>query len=606
MAIINIGKNNNYKAEKSFVPDYVDYVIEREMEEHLKEYDEHMSNTDNPHKVKKSQVGLSNVDNTSDLNKPISTATQAALDKKANQTDVDSIKNNTTLIKNGSGGFSAGDNADTEMGSSAGRGSFSTTGGASGHLAQTQTGGAVGQSTKSTSGGAVGTTAQTQTGGAVGTSATSTDGGAIGSMANTTTGGAVGEVANSESGGAVGFWASSESGGAVGNNTGTSSGGAIGNNSHSGSGASVGENTSSTTGGAIGADAKAGAGFAGGKAAKAVDSSGGGIDAIQLGTGTNSVPKTLQAYGYQLMDANGKIPLERLSNVPQTVEELEVTANDIFTADELDAFTCGMEEARAAVIKQHYIDESTGSGTAYGNAMFITVESDTATYDGHPDGHPILEQTLYCSPGHVYTRTGTNKNDGSMLYEWENWELEKNFVSDAPGDGTLYGRKDGGWEELTSLHTHANKAILDATEVAYTENEQARIGTLESDLDTFYTDLNDLQNTAVTDAPSDGNTYGRKDGAWENLSGEGEQMLVNFIDPTADGSTPEDTTNLDDLPNGITVVRFMIGADVGGYIVMTARTSPDGVGNGYQFKISSSGIESRWYYGEWGAWSKIG
>ena len=45
-------------------------------------YDNHLSNTNNPHSVTKSQVGLGNVDNTSDLNKPISTATQTALDGK--------------------------------------------------------------------------------------------------------------------------------------------------------------------------------------------------------------------------------------------------------------------------------------------------------------------------------------------------------------------------------------------------------------------------------------------------------------------------------------------------------------------------------------------
>lgn len=44
----------------------------------------HISNKSNPHTVTKSQIGLGNVDNTSDANKPISTATQSALDKKAN------------------------------------------------------------------------------------------------------------------------------------------------------------------------------------------------------------------------------------------------------------------------------------------------------------------------------------------------------------------------------------------------------------------------------------------------------------------------------------------------------------------------------------------
>ncbi len=43
---------------------------------------EHRGLTDNPHTVTKSQVGLSNVDNTSDADKPVSTAQQTALDLK--------------------------------------------------------------------------------------------------------------------------------------------------------------------------------------------------------------------------------------------------------------------------------------------------------------------------------------------------------------------------------------------------------------------------------------------------------------------------------------------------------------------------------------------
>lgn len=49
--------------------------------------DSHVDDKSNPHEVTKSQVGLSNVDNTSDLSKPISTATQAALDNKADLVD---------------------------------------------------------------------------------------------------------------------------------------------------------------------------------------------------------------------------------------------------------------------------------------------------------------------------------------------------------------------------------------------------------------------------------------------------------------------------------------------------------------------------------------
>ena len=43
----------------------------------------HVANTANPHGTTKTQVGLANVDNTSDVSKPVSTATQTALDLKA-------------------------------------------------------------------------------------------------------------------------------------------------------------------------------------------------------------------------------------------------------------------------------------------------------------------------------------------------------------------------------------------------------------------------------------------------------------------------------------------------------------------------------------------
>lgn len=46
----------------------------------------HAENTNNPHAVTKAQVGLSEVDNTSDKNKPISDATQTALNDKASLT----------------------------------------------------------------------------------------------------------------------------------------------------------------------------------------------------------------------------------------------------------------------------------------------------------------------------------------------------------------------------------------------------------------------------------------------------------------------------------------------------------------------------------------
>lgn len=59
----------------------------------------HISDYHNPHKVTKAQVGLSDVDNTSDADKPVSNATQTELDKKANQTQVNQLQQTITNLQ---------------------------------------------------------------------------------------------------------------------------------------------------------------------------------------------------------------------------------------------------------------------------------------------------------------------------------------------------------------------------------------------------------------------------------------------------------------------------------------------------------------------------
>jgi hypothetical protein len=58
----------------------------------------HIASTENPHGVTKSQVGLGNVDNTSDANKPISTAVALALALKANTATVTDISLTSTIV----------------------------------------------------------------------------------------------------------------------------------------------------------------------------------------------------------------------------------------------------------------------------------------------------------------------------------------------------------------------------------------------------------------------------------------------------------------------------------------------------------------------------
>jgi hypothetical protein len=120
-----------------------------------------------------------------------------------------------------------------------------------------------------------------------------------------------GTGADASTGGAVGSGADATAGGAIGDNAETQYGGAVGALSKSNSGGAVGYGAWATAGGAVGLEARTGSGFAGGSAAKTManDKT---IDAIQLGSGTNPNPNTLQIYGYQLMDANGVVPGDRL------------------------------------------------------------------------------------------------------------------------------------------------------------------------------------------------------------------------------------------------------------------------------------------------------
>jgi hypothetical protein len=72
--------------EKTFdevVQDIID--ISEELDNVADDLADHIANKTNPHEVTKSQVGLGNCDNTSDLDKPVSTATQNALDGKVDK-----------------------------------------------------------------------------------------------------------------------------------------------------------------------------------------------------------------------------------------------------------------------------------------------------------------------------------------------------------------------------------------------------------------------------------------------------------------------------------------------------------------------------------------
>ena len=119
----------------------------------------------------------------------------------------------------------------------------------------------------------------------------------IDNIANNTT-----LIQNSSGGFNAGTNSVAHEGGAIGKNASSLHGGSIGNTAITDEGGAVGYQAISTNGGAIGQGTQTSNGFAGGYNAKTI-SGGLNIDAIQLGTGTNTTEKSLQVYNDNLYNA---------------------------------------------------------------------------------------------------------------------------------------------------------------------------------------------------------------------------------------------------------------------------------------------------------------
>ena len=191
------------------------------------------------------------------------------------------------------------------------------------------------------------------------------DGVAMGSMASASQGAIAigpGTIAY-ESSVALGVGAMAIEGGA-GIGYGASSMGPTGNSG----GAALG-NTSRVigAGGAVGKNSWAGDGFAGGKGAQTKDGPK-TIDAIQLGTGVNAETNTLKVYNYPLLQANGKIPKERIA----------LTAGDVGAATQGDL-------ARYLPLAGGVMEEGAMISMSTDNVR-VDIAAEHVTYDGWKKG----------------------------------------------------------------------------------------------------------------------------------------------------------------------------------------------------------------------------
>jgi hypothetical protein len=89
-------------------------------------------------------------------------------------------------------------------------------------------------------------------------------------------------------------------------------------------------------------------------------------------------------------------------------------------------------------------------------------------------------------------------------------------LSDAPSDGQIYGRQDGAWVLSGDAEVHAEAVHFLPTGTISSSNVQSAIV--------------EVNNEKIGDAPSNGNTYGRKDGSWVVTAAAGGGPVANAVD----------------------------------------------------------------------------
>lgn len=98
-SLATVAKTGSYNdlSNKPTIPSIAGLATEAQVQDVQDNLDAHEADTANPHAVTKAQVGLGNVDNLAPADMPVSTATQTALNAKANASDTVNLTGNQTV-----------------------------------------------------------------------------------------------------------------------------------------------------------------------------------------------------------------------------------------------------------------------------------------------------------------------------------------------------------------------------------------------------------------------------------------------------------------------------------------------------------------------------
>ena len=147
------------------------------------------------------------------------------------------------------------------------------------------------------------------------------------------------------------------------------------------------------------------------------------IDAIQLGTGTNSNPKTMQVYDYTMMDADGTIPEERLADLSlaKTDENNNFTTSQTITGtltvngDIVQNGASYESHAEQLYTKNDLIKTRDGAVGGLGDGEYTGIEAEK--YDGENNGRLVFD-------ANGTARVGDVGNEQPLLTRKEATELE--------------------------------------------------------------------------------------------------------------------------------------------------------------------------------------
>ena len=202
-----------------------------------------------------------------------------------------------------------------------------------------------------------------------------------------------------EGGAALGLEAKASKGAAAGAHAQASEGGSAGNGAYTSHGGSVGQNAYSLHGASIGRNTKTRLGVAAGDNAQTVNEEGEAIDAIQLGTGTNTNEKTFKVYEFQMMDNNGIIPVERLpEDTYMKVKKSLITEPD-FPNEDYSTIIYRIEHS--------YEDPNKGLTETCSHYILSGVKDDEYVWEKILTGTISSENTSFCGYSTTPQRIGT-------------------------------------------------------------------------------------------------------------------------------------------------------------------------------------------------------